>query len=222
VSAAPDAAIVEGEARALAHTQIDLWPYLMTTAATPERARLLRAMTLQHLLRSYASPPARGSVWLRRAARGAPQVRGAKLFTSTAHSEGLLLFAVARRPLGIDIEQIRRVPGARAIAQAFFAEAEARSWLDRGRGADVAFLEHWTRKESYLKARGEGFSVSAVAVNASADLAHGRVDHREDPLEALRWRVLTLRPYAGFVGALTYAVAGGEAQVRLHACRSLR
>ena len=71
-----------------------------------------------------------------------------------------------------------------------------------------AFFNCWTRKEAYLKARGEGLSLPLDQFDLS--LAPGEpaalLDTRPDPAEAARWSLQDLTAAPGYAAAL--AVAG--------------
>ncbi len=97
-------------------------------------------------------------------AHGRPSIRepadACRLCYNVSHTDGLVAMAVTRdRDVGIDVESLgRSVPSIR-IARRFFSqvETEALESLDpesRGR----QFLEYWTLKEAYIKARGLGLS----------------------------------------------------------------
>ncbi len=77
-----------------------------------------------------------------------------------SHSHGFALYAIARgREVGIDIEWIRPDLAIAEIAERFFSASEAA--LLRSLPAEArleAFFRCWTRKEAYIKARGEGLS----------------------------------------------------------------
>lgn len=67
-----------------------------------------------------------------------------------------------------------------------------------------AFFRYWTRKEAYIKARGEGLSLPLDQCDVS--LAPGDpvavLGTQGDPSEASRWSVQELIPAAGYVAAL--------------------
>jgi 4'-phosphopantetheinyl transferase len=76
-----------------------------------------------------------------------------------AHSEGIAIYAIAHgREVGVDLEKLRPLPDAAAIAQRFFAPAESvklKSVL--GTEQEVpTFFNGWTRKEAFLKSEGAG------------------------------------------------------------------
>lgn len=71
---------------------------------------------------------------------------------SYAHSENLVVLAVSSKPIGCDVEKIRRIP--RSVLRRF--TASERSWI----GEDAyAFFRIWTGKESYVKYTGEGLRI---------------------------------------------------------------
>lgn len=80
------------------------------------------------------------------------------LHFNVSHAGDLALIAVCQgRPVGVDVEQIRLDYGGEAIAERFFSPGE-RAWLLRLPPSQqtTGFFRLWTRKEAYLKARGEG------------------------------------------------------------------
>ena len=124
-----------------------------------------------------------------------------------SHSHGVALYAIAcERKVGIDLECVRSNLEVEQIAERFFSRGEIAAL----RALPVALRKYafflcWTRKEAYIKARGEGlslpldrFDVSLVPGEPAALLST-----RPDPDEALRWslRELTLVP-PGYAGAL--------------------
>ena len=83
-------------------------------------------------------------------------------FFNVAHSGDHGAFAVGNVPgIGIDVELIRPVPAADAIANRFFTpeESAALALLPEALRPQAFFL-CWTRKEAFIKALGEGLSHS--------------------------------------------------------------
>lgn len=76
---------------------------------------------------------------------------------NVSHSESVAILAVASRPVGVDIERMRKVNEA-ALAARYFAPAE-RAALHRlqGDARRTLFFELWTRKEAAAKATGDGY-----------------------------------------------------------------
>jgi len=87
------------------------------------------------------------------------EVRG--LAFNLSHTGKLVALAVARDcELGIDTEDLLRSSPALELAERYFAPEEAASLraLPAERQPE-RFFQHWTLKESYIKARGKGLSL---------------------------------------------------------------
>jgi 4'-phosphopantetheinyl transferase len=123
-----------------------------------------------------------------------------------SHSHGVALYAVARgREVGIDLEFIRGDLDVEQIAERFFSRREIATL--RALPIDLrkyAFFLCWTRKEAYIKARGEGlsspldqFDVSLIPGEPAA-----LQSTRPDSAEALRWSLQELTLASGYVAAL--------------------
>ncbi|RMH19353.1 MAG: 4'-phosphopantetheinyl transferase superfamily protein [Acidobacteria bacterium] len=129
---------------------------------------------------------------------------------SNSHEQALI--GVARSvPLGVDLEHLRPMPDAAAIAERFFSAAE-RQALARVSAAEKAraFFHAWTRKEAYVKAVGDGLSLPLASFDVSLRpgepcrfLALGG-----DPDAARRWSLHHLEPAPGYVGALAFEARG--------------
>lgn len=144
------------------------------------------------------------------------ELGGEWLRFNVAHSHGLALFGVTRgREIGVDLEWIRSGLADEQIAERFFSAAETRVLRELPMHLqDVAFFNCWTRKEAYIKARGEGlsmplsdFEVSLVPGEAAALLRASGA-----PGELDRWSFRELYPAEGFVAAI--AVEGKGWQLR--------
>jgi 4'-phosphopantetheinyl transferase len=123
-----------------------------------------------------------------------------------AYSEGLVVYAVGQGcRLGIDVERIRPLPEADAIAERFFSPAEAvalRALPPEQKRA--AYFEIWTCREAYLKATGAGLTrparnlpvlVAPRGLPTNVSLCGGR-------RSGAAWSVLAFGPITGYVAAL--------------------
>src|SRR5207244_11453763 len=117
--------------------------------------------------------------------------------------------------VGIDLEYIRAEVADEPIAERFFASREIAALI--GLPAPLraeGFFNCWTRKEAYIKARGEGLTIPLDAFEVSLapeePAALLRVD--SDPAEASRWSLQALAPGPGYVAAI--AVEGRDWQLR--------
>jgi 4'-phosphopantetheinyl transferase len=137
-----------------------------------------------------------------------------------AHSGEYVLIAVADgRAVGIDVEEIDDDFDARQVAAHFFSLDERRNLeMLTGRARIEAFFECWTRKEAYVKARGEGLSLPLDQFDVS--LRPGEparlIATRPDPAEARRWQLSPLDVAEGYKAAL--AVEGQGWTLRFWDC----
>src|SRR5262245_57069798 len=143
-----------------------------------------------------------------------------RLQFNVAHSGEYVLIAIADgRAVGIDVEEIRNDFEAGEVAMHFFSLNEQRD-LEAltGRAKVEAFFDCWTRKEAYVKARGEGLSLPLDQFDVS--LRPGEparlVATRPDPAEATRWRLSGLDVADGYKAAL--AVEGQGWTLRFWDC----
>ena len=78
---------------------------------------------------------------------------------NVAHSQDLGILAVARSEVGVDIECFRPIEDCEAIVSRYFSPAEAAALMRfEPERRLTAFFYCWTRKEAFIKARGEGLS----------------------------------------------------------------
>jgi 4'-phosphopantetheinyl transferase len=110
---------------------------------------------------------------------GKPELRGASLCFNVAHSDGVALYAISRRAVGVDLERIRHDFDWASVTSHFACAEE--SVTIRG---PEDFFAWWTHREAYLKARGEGLL--------------GTLDAPPAP----GWWMRPCTPGAGFAGAV--------------------
>jgi 4'-phosphopantetheinyl transferase len=139
---------------------------------------------------------------------------------NVSHSGEYVLIAIADgRAVGIDVEEVRDDFDAGELAAHFFSSDEQRE-LEAltGRPKIEAFFECWTRKEAYVKARGEGLSLPLDQFDVS--LRPGEparlIATRPDPAEARRWQLSGLHVADGYKAAL--AVEGQGCTLRFWNC----
>jgi 4'-phosphopantetheinyl transferase len=138
---------------------------------------------------------------------GKPALRGPLGANSVefnlSHSDDLALVAASfGRRLGIDLERIDASRSGQEIAERFFSPREiaALRALPRELQTD-AFFACWTRKEAYLKARGDGlsFPLDRFSVSVSPEEPASLLDLGD---ETQRWVLQDIRPGAGWAAAL--------------------
>ena len=167
---------------------------------------------LRRLLGGYlAAPPARLSFFTQAFGKPAlvPGAGRPPLAFNLAHSGDVILVAVtAGCEVGVDVEQIRPDLDMTAVAQTHFSEQEVAALKAMPpEERTVGFFRCWTRKEAYLKARGDGlgFPLDKFSV------AFGRKTEPEilwvadDPRARDRWSVYDLSVGPGYVGAVVCA-----------------
>jgi 4'-phosphopantetheinyl transferase len=133
-----------------------------------------------------------------------------------AHSHGLALFAFSRaREIGVDLEFMREDIEDEKIAERFFSGRE----IVELRGVPIelkkqAFFNCWTRKEAYIKARGEGLSMPLDQFDVSLGPGEAAALLRNDkePDEVRRWTMQSVSVPDGYVAALV--VEGGDWQLK--------
>ena len=163
---------------------------------------------LRKLLAAYLSIGA-GELRFSYAEKGKPALaesqRGSLNF-NLAHSHGMAIYAFSRRrEVGIDIEFIREDLADEKIAERFFSpqEIDVLGKLP----ADLrkqAFFDCWTRKEAYIKARGEGLSMplDEFDVSLRPGEAPALLRNHKEPAEITRWSMQSVTVPAGYVAAL--------------------
>ena len=149
------------------------------------------------------------SVELVYGARGKPALANSgrnSLRFNLSHRDDLAVYALSWGcEVGIDVEAIRPLADADAVAARFFSRPEHAAYraLDP-RDRPLGFFQCWTRKEAFIKALGEGLSHPLDSFDVS--LAPGA------PAELLRveavpgddrgWRLASFFPAPGFVAAV--------------------
>mgnify|MGYP001378143252 CR=1 FL=1 len=121
-----------------------------------------------------------------------------------SHSGDVILYAVARgRSIGIDVEHERPRSNFMRIAERFFSveEYEAlHAFPDRDRPS--AFFRCWTRKEAYVKARGDGIAAGLDTFSVSMDEEPCLLRSDEGPAEVARWSMADIVVEDGYVSTL--------------------
>jgi 4'-phosphopantetheinyl transferase len=125
---------------------------------------------------------------------GKPRIQGYDLHVSVSHSGARVAVAAGRAPLGVDVEEVTGINVAE-LAGPTLGPGESAA-------GPAEFFVYWTRKESAVKATGDGLRV---------DLSGVRVTPPDQPAALLRYPtrpglVATMRDLgagAGYAAALT-------------------
>ena len=123
---------------------------------------------------------------------------------SHAGDVGLIAVATSRH-IGVDLELVRQESSIESIAKRFFTPEEAGHLLSLPASLQPeAFFTCWTRKEAFVKARGEGLSIplDQFEVSFYPNNTPKLLCVRNDPGESGRWSMFHLDPGVDYVGAL--------------------
>jgi len=140
----------------------------------------------------------------------------AQINFNISHSEGRAAFAFTRgRDLGVDLEYVKGDFDDELVANRFFSRAEVLAL--RTVPADLrkrAFFNCWTRKEAYIKARGEGLSMplDQFDVSLRPDEPVALLNNYREEREVSRWSMQAIPAPEGYVGALV--VEGRDWQLK--------
>jgi 4'-phosphopantetheinyl transferase len=123
-----------------------------------------------------------------------------------SHADRLALVAVTLDcPIGVDVERVRSFADADRLAQRFFAPREYAKYTTlAGAARHAGFFNCWTRKEAFVKARGEGLSLPLQSFEVTLEPHEpARVIHVEPhPGEAEEWSMFGFEPAAGYCAAV--------------------
>jgi 4'-phosphopantetheinyl transferase len=125
---------------------------------------------------------------------------------NVSHSHGRAAFAFSRgRELGVDLEYVKGDFDDELIANQFFSRAEVLALrtvpIEQRK---QAFFNCWTRKEAYIKARGEGLSLplDQFDVTLRPDEPVALLKNYLEEREVERWAMRAIPARAGYVGAV--------------------
>lgn len=133
-----------------------------------------------------------------------------------SHARDIALYAIARkREIGVDVEYVSQDFDTEQIASRFFSRREVQAL--RALPASLrteSFFRCWTRKEAYIKAKGEGLSMplDQFDVSLSPDAPAALLNVASDPAEITRWSLRELTPATNYIAAI--AVEGHDWQLR--------
>ena len=224
----------------LTNQRVELWPIRVTgrdgaalfqrvlSSDEAERAARFRFEHLRHfftlsrgalrvLLGRYLGVPA-SRLQFTYGSNGKPSLAASvPVKFNVSHSGDLTLFAFTLGcEVGVDVEQVRRIPEMEEIATRFFSTEEAAELLALpAHERERAFFRCWTRKEAYIKAIGEG--LSAPLDEFRVTLGPGEparfIHFRQDTTAASSWTLHDLDLECPYAAALAYR--GAPRQIRI-------
>jgi len=180
------------------------------------RFTVARARLRQLLGARLGVPP--DSVELAYGHRGKPALArrfaDSDLRFNLSHHDDVAVYAFARgREIGIDVEAVRVVPDADAIAAWMFSRRENEAYLALDpRDRPLGFFTCWTRKEAFIKALGDGLSHAldrfdvSLAPHEPARIL--RVDNTTG--DHCDWTLYSFVPGPGLIGAIVVQKAVHE------------
>jgi 4'-phosphopantetheinyl transferase len=132
-----------------------------------------------------------------------------------SHSERIVLLAITSgREIGVDVEYISPDFELESTAQRFFSPAERENLQEIPAALKrLAFFNCWSRKEAFIKAKGDGLSLPldrfdvSLTPGAPAEL----LATRPDADEKSRWSLCSLDAGADYAAAL--AVEGSKVRI---------
>lgn len=135
--------------------------------------------------------------------------QGSGLNFNVSHSRGLALVAIMRgAQVGVDVEWMREDLADEQIARRFFSTYEVEVLLSQPLPTRIeAFFTCWTRKEAYIKGKGEGLSLPLHQFDVSITPGEPArlIATRPDIHEKDNWSLFHIDPGPGYVGALAVA-----------------
>jgi 4'-phosphopantetheinyl transferase len=123
-----------------------------------------------------------------------------------SHSGAMVLVALAHHNIGVDVEKIRPLDDIESLVNSNFSPQERADVLGQHPShREQAFFRHWTRKESYIKALGQGMSIplnsfdTHIPSGQSGRLLPGAAERSD----VKAWWLADLELPDGYMGALT-------------------
>lgn len=173
--------------------------------------------TLRRLLGNYLTQPPR-TIALKVNAHGKPALAAASidLRFNLSHSRDMAVAAFTLgRTVGIDVEYIDPQIDIESLSRHAFSNHEQQALMtlppaDRRAG----FFACWTRKEAYVKARGQGLTIPLSDFDVSVN-PHGPAELlacRSSPSEVQRWRMQSLAVDGPYAATLVVEGDGWQAQ----------
>ncbi|RAQ96027.1 4'-phosphopantetheinyl transferase family protein [Thermogemmatispora tikiterensis] len=208
---------------ALPPASVERLTAVLTPAEQDHAARFRSAQARQHFVAARATlrlilsrylglPPQqlrlRTNPWGKPELEPRPASSQPTVTFNLSHSEALALYAVTGGlAIGIDLEYQRPLSEAELeqLAARYFAPAEYRALLSLPYEERLpAFFRCWTRKEAYVKARGQGLSLplDAFEVSLTPDSPARLLASYEDPDAPQRWSLLAIDPSPAYSAAL--------------------
>lgn len=125
---------------------------------------------------------------------------------NVSHSGNRLVIGFVQNvEIGVDIEKLKSDFDVMAIAQSFFSLDEIETLNDLPDENKVdAFYRCWTRKESFIKAKGSGLSFPLTSFSVSLNTDTAKLLRTDwDTREKEEWQIFTFTPQESYQGAIS-------------------
>ncbi|MBC8769913.1 4'-phosphopantetheinyl transferase superfamily protein [Arenibacter sp. BSSL-BM3] len=117
------------------------------------------------------------------------------LLFNVSHSEGKAIIGFGKfTEMGTDIEKIKSDFNVLDIAGKFFSQSEIKSLTEIPKEEqNRAFFRCWTRKESFIKAKGDGLSLplDSFSVTLDDDIKARLIETKWNPCEKENWKIFS-------------------------------
>lgn len=129
-----------------------------------------------------------------------------------SHSGNMVVLGFVRdSEIGVDVEKIKADFDVLGIAQNFFSTREVKSLLNIPLEHQYrAFYRCWTRKESFIKAKGSGLTIPlhSFAVSLDSDEKAEFLETNWNLNEKNNWKLFSFVPSHNYIGALSVQGSG--------------
>lgn len=142
------------------------------------------------------------------------QARDKGLSFNISHTHSLIVLGVTRhRALGVDVENYRAREISLEIADRFFAPREVEALAAvQPQQQQYRFMEYWTFKEAYIKARGMGLSLplDKFSFHYPTDHSVGIAIDPELGDDSARWQLWQFKPRWEYLVAICAERVGAQ------------
>lgn len=129
------------------------------------------------------------------------------LYFNVSHSGSKAIIGFSKHTeMGVDIEKIKEDLDVLDIAGKFFSQSEIKSLTEITKEEqNRAFFRCWTRKESFIKAKGDGLSLplDSFSVTLDDDIKARLSEIKWNPSEKESWKILSFVPDDNYICAVT-------------------